>query len=189
MDADNEINRRDLMKTAGVASAAGAASALAGTDALAAEPLPPGFDAQPPLVENWGKALGDVADITVNLNKDAPELAEEPARERHRIYSYLLMKLIARFWNGNKRGPLGTYPLRVQQKDVAQTPPRYRGDTIPNPGGLRVNWDRYLGCPKSASSPEAASRRPAVDNWRSIPTASLHRGGHRRRSACRRQEN
>jgi len=146
MSADRDINRRDLMvKTAG---AAGAASALAGaslTPAFAAEPLPPGFDAQPPLIENWGKQLSDVVDIAANLKKDAPELGEEPARERHRIYSYLLMKLITRFWNGNKRGPLGTYPLRAQQKDVAQTPPRYRGDMIANPGGLRVNWDRYLG--------------------------------------------
>jgi hypothetical protein len=97
MDTDNEINRRDLMRTAGVASAAGAASVLPGTDALAADRLPPGFDAQPPLIENWSKALGDVADIAANLKKDAPELAEEPACERHRIYSYLLMKLIARF--------------------------------------------------------------------------------------------
>ncbi len=56
------------------------------------------------------------------------------------------MKLIHRFWNGNKRGPLGTYPLRVDQKDpVQQTPQRYRGDMIENPEGPRINWDRYLG--------------------------------------------
>ena len=51
-----------------------------------------------------------------------------------------------RFWNGNKRGPLGTYPLRAQAEGSgASTPARYRGDMIENPGGLRVNWDRYLG--------------------------------------------
>lgn len=141
MSADREINRRDLMvKTAGVASAAGA---LGLAPALAAEPLPPGFADQPPLVANWDKQLNAVVDIAANLKKDAPELAEEPARERHRIYSYLLMKLITRFWNGNKKGPLGTYPLRAQQKDVAQTPPRYRGD-MTAPAGI-IKWDRYLG--------------------------------------------
>jgi tRNA(Arg) A34 adenosine deaminase TadA len=72
-------------------------------------------------------------------------------RERHRIYCHLLMKLIVRFWNGNKRGPHGVYPLRAQQKDIDQPPPqpaqppRYRGDMMNDPGGLRVNWDRYLG--------------------------------------------
>ena len=136
MSTDRDINRRDLIvKTAGVASAAGA---LGGAGyALAAEPLPPGFADQPPLQQNWDKQLNAIVDVTANMKKDAPELAEEPARERHRIYSYLLMKLITRFWNGNKRGPIGTYPLRAQQKDVAQTPTRYRGDMIPNPGGLR----------------------------------------------------
>jgi tRNA(Arg) A34 adenosine deaminase TadA len=145
MSTDRDINRRDLMtKTAGAASA-GALAGASVTAALAAEPLPPGFADQPPLQENWDKQLNAVVDIAVNLKKDAPELAEEPARERHRIYSHLLMKLIARFWNGNKRGPIGSYPMRAQQKDVAQTPARYRGDMIPNPGGLRVDWDRYLG--------------------------------------------
>jgi hypothetical protein len=105
MSADRDINRRDLMvKTAGAASA-GALAGTSVTAALAAEPLPPGFADQPPLQENWDKQLNAVVDIAANLKKDAPELAEEPARERHRIYSQLLMKLITRFWNGNKRGP------------------------------------------------------------------------------------
>lgn len=146
MATDNGINRRDMMvKTAGVAGAAGTLATGALTSALAQTALPPGFDAQPPLVENWRKQLSEVTDIAANLRKDAPELADEPARERHRIYSHLLMKLIHRFWNGNKRGPLGSYPLRAQQADVAQNPARYRGDMIPNPGDMRVNWDRYLG--------------------------------------------
>src|SRR6267378_2442807 len=47
-------------------------------------------------------------------------------------------------WNGNKRGPLGTYPWRVNQlveKGI------YRGDLFPNDllDPLRVRWDRYLG--------------------------------------------
>ena len=49
MSTDRDINRRDLMvKTAGVASA-GALAGASLTPALAAEPLPPGFDDQPPL--------------------------------------------------------------------------------------------------------------------------------------------
>ncbi|WP_354180133.1 deaminase [Bradyrhizobium sp. LA6.1] len=58
------------------------------------------------------------------------------------------MKLIVRFWNGNKKGPLGTYPLRQAQLDrpqLPEKPQRYRGEMMANPGGLRVNWDRYLG--------------------------------------------
>ena len=74
-------------------------------------------------------------------------MLDDPAvRERHRMYCYLLMKLIHQFWNGNKRGPLGTYPLRAQQQDASiQKPQRYRGDMIEDTGGIRVNWDRYLG--------------------------------------------
>jgi tRNA(Arg) A34 adenosine deaminase TadA len=149
MGTDSEINRRDLIvQTAGAVGAAGAVAGVGLTPAAAQEALPPGFKDQPPLQDYWDKPLNKVVDVTVNLTKDAPELAQPEVRERHRIYSYLLMKLIIRFWNGNKRGPLGTYPLRPQQIDRAQTPPkpaRYRGDMIDNPGGPRVNWDRYLG--------------------------------------------
>jgi hypothetical protein len=86
--------------------------------------------------------------LVAMLRQPLPDLADAAARERHRIYCHLLMKLIARFWNGNKRGPLGTYPLRAQQKDLTQLPqavPRYSGDIADNSDGLRINWDRYLG--------------------------------------------
>jgi tRNA(Arg) A34 adenosine deaminase TadA len=149
MGTDNEIDRRSLIvRTAG---AIGAAGAITGVEAVPAsaqteQPIPPGFDVQKPLVQFWNKPLNQVVEI--DLRRDAPDLADAAARERHRIYCHLLMKLIARFWNGNKRGPLGTYPLRAQQKDVTQLPQavqRYRGDMADNSGGLRVNWDRYLG--------------------------------------------
>jgi len=58
------------------------------------------------------------------------------------------MKLIVRFWNGNKRGSLGTYPLRQGQIDrpqLPEKPQRYRGDMITDPDRLRINWDRYVG--------------------------------------------
>jgi tRNA(Arg) A34 adenosine deaminase TadA len=147
MGNDGEINRRDLIVKAAGAGAAGAlveAQVTAGQAETA--PLPPGFADQPPMQDNWGKQLHDIVDVSAQIQKDAPELAERAGRERHRIYCYLLMKLITRFWNGNKRGPLGRYPLRDAQIDRAQTPPkppRYRGDLAVDSNG--VAWDRYLG--------------------------------------------
>ncbi len=146
MSDDDKINRRDMIvKTAGVAGALAGASL---TPALAQEALPPGFDAQDPMKRNWARQLQAI--VTVDFSQDAPEVdpktAQEAVKERHRIYCYLLMKLIHRFWNGNKRGPFGTYPLRYEQIESSQQKPaRYRGDMIENTGGLRVNWDRYLG--------------------------------------------
>ena len=54
------------------------------------------------------------------------DLADAAARERHRIYCHLLMKLIVRFWNGNKHGPQGSYPLRAQQRIRRNCRKRYR---------------------------------------------------------------
>jgi tRNA(Arg) A34 adenosine deaminase TadA len=58
------------------------------------------------------------------------------------------MKLIHRFWNGNKHGPLGSYPLRTKQMEppapTASTQ-RYRGDMIDDADKFRINWDRYTG--------------------------------------------
>jgi hypothetical protein len=151
MNDQNKVNRRDFIAT--TTAAAGAASALGAatlTPASAQSLLapPPGFDTQPPLIENWNRQLGDLVDVSFNIGRDAPELSHPAVRERHKIYCYLLMKLVVRFWNGNKRGPLGTYPLRQGQIDrpqLPERPQRYRGEMIANPGGLRVNWDRYLG--------------------------------------------
>ena len=149
MSGDDDINRRNLlMQTAGAIGAAGivAGIGLGSSPARAAQSLPPGFDAQKPMVDNWNRPLSEIVDV--DPLKDAPELADAAVRERHRIYSYLLMKLIHRFWNGNKHGPFGRYPLREQQREVAQLlqePARYRGDIIDNPDGNRVGWDRYLG--------------------------------------------
>ena len=143
MSEGGNLNRRDfLVNTTG---AAGAAGALAGiSPALGQTPqIPPGFADQAPLKKYWELKLGDIVDV--DLTRDAPELANEAVKERHRIYCYLLMKLINRFWNGNKRGPLGDYPQRVKQLESAQAPGRYKGDMIANPDGFRINWDRYLG--------------------------------------------
>ena len=147
-EAASQVSRRDFIAT--TAGVAGAGVIGPAATAQAAGALPIGFDAQQPLIDNWTRPLSDVVevDLRVNPHNDAPELAHEAVQERHRIYCYLLMKLIVRFWNGNKRGPLGRYPLRAKQRDLAQLPQkpeRYRGEMMENPGGLRVNWDRYLG--------------------------------------------
>ncbi len=147
MSDRDQINRRDfIVTTAGVA---GSASALAGATLTSAEAQtspPPGFDAQEPFAKNWGKPLREV--VQVDPIVAAPELANEAVKERHRIYCHLLTKLMVRFWNGNKRGPLGSYPRRVKQMEAVQPvqpTQRYRGDMIENPDRLRVNWDRYVG--------------------------------------------
>jgi tRNA(Arg) A34 adenosine deaminase TadA len=147
MSDRDQINRRDFIVT--TAGAAGSASALAGatlTPAQAQTSPPPGFADQPPFAKNWAKPLREV--VQVDLSAAAPELANEAVRERHRIYCHLLMKLMVRFWNGNKRGPLGSYPRRVKQMEAvqpAQPTQRYRGDMIADPDRLRINWDRYVG--------------------------------------------
>jgi tRNA(Arg) A34 adenosine deaminase TadA len=153
MSDQDKVNRRDfIVTTASIAGAAttGAASALAQTKP------PEGFDAQNPLAENWQKRLSEIVELDLNkqtFEKDTRELQQEAVKERHRIYCHLLMKLISRFWNGNKRGPLGSYPLRaaqiepIQSNGPSQPTQRYSGDVIkdPDPRFQRVSWDRYLG--------------------------------------------
>jgi tRNA(Arg) A34 adenosine deaminase TadA len=149
MDNDSEFNRRDLMVKAAGAGAAGVLLDAAPTPAMAETALPPpGFADQQPLKDSWGKQLQDIVNVSAQIQIDAPDLAEPAGRERHRIYCYLLMKLIHRFWNGNKRGPLGRYPLRPLQIDRAQIPPdprRFRGDMAADADSFAVSWDRYLG--------------------------------------------
>jgi tRNA(Arg) A34 adenosine deaminase TadA len=146
MDDRDQVNRRDFIAT--TAGAASVATGLAGTAALAqpaSKEAPPGFRDQTPIRDYWSRPLNEVVDV--DLRRAAPELTEEGAKERHQIYCYLLMKLIVRFWNGNKRGPVGAYPWRAKQIDPAAQPPnqRYRGDMAENPDRTRINWDRYLG--------------------------------------------
>jgi len=149
MGTDRDINRRDLIVRTTGAGVAGALAEAGVAPALAhsSEP-PPGFADQKPLRDNWSRQLQEIVDVNAQIRTDAPDIAEPAGRERHRIYCYLLMKVIHRFWNGNKRGPLGQYPLRSLQIDRAQMPAfprRYRGDMMADVGGIRINWDRYLG--------------------------------------------
>src|SRR4051794_20375946 len=117
MSDQQQVNRREFIATtAGTASAAGALAIAGSTTTALAQPspgIPPGFRDQKPLRDYWEKQLRELVDV--DLTRDAPELADEAVRERHRIYSQLLMKLIHRFWNGNKLGPFGNYPQRAKQ--------------------------------------------------------------------------
>jgi hypothetical protein len=140
---DGGPNRRDFIKTtagaAGVlASGTTVAQALDGDECKPAkpDPLESGFASQTPLKANWCNELGAV--VHVDLDVDASELKDPAVQERHRIYCYLLMKLIVRFWNGNKNGPFGIYPQRDRlqlagPKGADDTPRLYRGDMNPNP--------------------------------------------------------
>ena len=145
MNTNNGSNRRDFIaKTAGIAASA---SALVGAMPVAwarqPEQLEEGFKLlAPPLVENWPEQLGTVTHV--NYDRDAPELQNSAVKERHRIYSYLLMKLIHRFWNGNKNGPLGSYPQRTKQLEAGMSG-RYRGDMNEPSRKNHTSWDRYVG--------------------------------------------
>jgi tRNA(Arg) A34 adenosine deaminase TadA len=146
MNTGDGPNRRHFIKTAGsVGALMGMASPA---HARQTDPLGPGFDMQKPLIDNWNEQLGAV--VHVNFDTDAKELQDAAAQERHRIYCYVLMKLIHRFWNGNKNGPFGIYPQRNLRQLAGPMPsqnePRlYRGDMNENADKDRINWDRYLG--------------------------------------------
>jgi tRNA(Arg) A34 adenosine deaminase TadA len=148
MDGQDRFNRRDfIVATAGAATASGvlADAMFAPVPAQSApkdEP-PPGFNEQDPFRSYWTKPLKEL--VKVDPRTAAPELSEEGMRERHLIFCYLLMKLIHRFWNGNKHGPLGSYPLRTKQMEPPAPTQRYRGDMIDDPDTFRINWDRYIG--------------------------------------------
>jgi tRNA(Arg) A34 adenosine deaminase TadA len=45
-----------------------------------------------------------------------PTIRYPAERERHRLYSLLLMALVHYYWNGNKRGREGEYPWRQKQR-------------------------------------------------------------------------
>ena len=143
----HDINRRKFLAQ-GV-GAAGVASALAGASPVQSKdaPAPPVIDSDAPLARYWQRPVYQLADV--DLTSAARELAAEQIKERHRIYCLLLMKLIHRFWNGNKHGPIGLYPQRTAQREETQdrhsTSFRYRGDMFTSPDPLRVSWDRYLG--------------------------------------------
>jgi tRNA(Arg) A34 adenosine deaminase TadA len=70
---------------------------------------PPAAYAGRPLAKLWARPLGEVIGL-------APTADLRPEwQERHRIYSLLTLALLAAYFNGNNRGPQGTYPWRERQ--------------------------------------------------------------------------
>jgi tRNA(Arg) A34 adenosine deaminase TadA len=142
MSSSSKIKRSDSLPTM-IAASGGAAP----PGNLLTVQIPPDLEPESPLAQNWNKPVHNVAEV--DLAAVAPELANEQTQERHRIYCYLLMSLVRRFWNGNNKGPVGIYPFRAGQKLSVQVPDtkffRYRGDMLEPTNSNRINWDRYLG--------------------------------------------
>lgn len=144
MDAQDKIGRRKFLSTTAVI--VGGATALKGTPTpLRTDvPLPEGIRPGDPLGQYWDKDVSNVAHVT-----PPPEVLFDVVKERHRVFSFLLMALIVRFWNGNNNGPVGIYPQREGQKIPGQSPHadsfRYKGDLNDTDDPQRISWDRYLG--------------------------------------------
>jgi len=139
----------DEQRRAFLVTAAGSAGGMGALDVTAADaPLSKPSDLEPDtlIFNKWNDSVHDIA-VIENLDK-LNGLSDEGMRERHRIYSLLLMRLVERFWNGNKLGPIGRYPQRSAQVEVPLRDGlfRYQGDDGVGTGDqLRVKWDRYLG--------------------------------------------
>lgn len=82
------------------------------------DPMPYVLRPDAPIATKWNKPLSEVA--TVPKFETTPE-----ERERHQIYSLMLFGLMARFFNGNKKGPRGKYPWRTKQ--LEDDGARYKG--------------------------------------------------------------
>jgi|ERR1700687_3817063 len=139
------MDRRDFLLT--TAATVGGATTL-GTAAVSPvvgdSKLPEGIHPDEPLAQYWQKTVSHLTEVKLPL-----ELSTDVAKERHRIFSLLLMALIVRFWNGNNQGPVGIYPQREGQKVPGQDPNlasfRYKGDLFKANDPQRISWDRYLG--------------------------------------------
>jgi hypothetical protein len=143
MRSQTGMHRRVFLSAA-TATVLAAPIFAAGASPDDAAPLPEGILPGDPLAQYWRKNVSHLIDV-----QTPPELSQEQVRERHRIYALLLMALVARFWNGNNNGPLGSYPFREAQKttDQGRDPNclRYRGDLNERSDSQHVSWDRYLG--------------------------------------------
>ncbi len=143
MDSQTKMGRRDFLST--TAALVGGVTAMGSTGSPTdVAPLPEGIHSEDPLAQYWDKSVSHLIDV-----KLPPEISLDGVKERHRIFSLLLMALIVRFWNGNNNGPLGIYPQREGQKAPGQNPNadslRYRGDLNESDDPQRISWDRYLG--------------------------------------------
>src|SRR3989442_13679277 len=61
-----------------------------------------------PLATYWNREVRELVEVTT------PALGPQ-ACERHAMYCYLVMALVAHYWNGNIHGRRGTYRWRNEQ--------------------------------------------------------------------------
>ena len=71
-------------------------------------PMHPPPPSEEPLKTLWNGPVSKLVELA------SPSIKPEEV-ERHTIFSLLVMALVYRYWNGNKRGPDGTYPWRKNQ--------------------------------------------------------------------------
>jgi hypothetical protein len=62
----------------------------------------------------------------------------EELKEKHQIYLMGLMAIAAHYWNGNKKGVEGDYPLNCQRGESGYNPNSYLGHNI---AAIAVNGD------------------------------------------------
>jgi tRNA(Arg) A34 adenosine deaminase TadA len=108
--------------------------------AMSKEPPPP--PASPALQEYWARPVHELATVS------AGSLGEADA-ERHRVYSLLVLSLVAHYFNGNKYGAQGAYHDRRRQE---LAPDLYRGHTLaarrgePAPGHVFDYLGHNIAC-------------------------------------------
>lgn len=83
-------------------------------------PKPPVDDPDSPLARYWKQPLYELVTAATRPS-DGDELTKplsDAEKERHRIYSLLVCALVAKYFNGNKRGMAGEYPWRPGQRQA-----------------------------------------------------------------------
>jgi tRNA(Arg) A34 adenosine deaminase TadA len=91
----------------------------------------------PQLAKFWGKKVSELCEL------EQPPALVDDLKERHRIYSYLLMAIIHHYWNGFKRGRHGEYPWNDTPgpDDPSWMHGEYRGHNI---AALAVDADGHI---------------------------------------------
>lgn len=88
------------------------------------------------LIQYWDKSVSTLATRPVNK-------ISEPQQERHRLYALLAMAATHYFWNGDKRGKNGRYPMNVPV--TANSSKYMKGDYLGhNILALAVDFDGHV---------------------------------------------
>jgi len=110
---DARANRRSAI---GAIGAAGAVIAAVETPAAHAQTATPAAETETPTLDAKMNPINPFLDRPVSDLVNLPALdLSDAEKERHRIYSLLLMATLAQFFSGNKYGQNGEYPWRADQ--------------------------------------------------------------------------